>query len=118
MFISPQRLVNRMDLYADSTNVFTSFNVNGLEIEKDQDGNVFSKREFNRLFEYYVVDDKFLEIEFSTPKNQKTTIHFYDISFNLLDNNLFRVPERPSDMIPKPFVVNDAVMVKKTITIE
>ncbi len=118
MFISPQRLVNRMDLYAESTNVFTSFNVNGLEIEKDATGFVFNQRDFNRLFEYYVVDDKFLELEFSVPKNQKTTLQFYDISFNLLNNELFRVPERPANMIPKPFVINDAVMVKKTITIE
>ena len=118
MFISPQRLVNRMDLYAETTNVFSSFNVNGLEIEKDATGFVFNQRDFNRLFEYYVVDDKFLELEFSVPKNQKTTLQFYDISFNLLNNELFRVPERPANMIPKPFVINDAVMVKKTITIE
>jgi hypothetical protein len=118
IFISPQRLVNRMDLYTDSTNMFTSFNVNGLEIEEDQNGYVFAERKNNRLFEYYVVDDQFLELEFSVPKNQKTTIQFYDLSFNLLDNPLFRVPERPSNMIPKPFVINDAVMVKKTIVID
>jgi len=118
MFISPQRLVNRMDLYAETTNVFNSFKINGLDIEKDATGFVFNQRNFNRLFEYYVVDDKFLELEFSVPKNQKTTLQFYDISFNLLNNELFRVPERPANMIPKPFVINDAVMVKKTITIE
>ncbi|PWI29982.1 peptidase M28 [Flavobacteriaceae bacterium LYZ1037] len=118
LFISPQRVVNRMDLYADSTNVFTSFNVNGLEIEKNKAGFVFSEREYNRLFEYYVVDNKFLEIEFSVPKNQKTTFTFYDMSFDLLDNDLFRVEERPNEMIPKPFVINDAVLLKKTIVIE
>lgn len=118
IFISPQRLVNKMDLYADSTNVFTSFNINGLEIQKDQNGYVFSKKVSNLLFEYYVVDEKFLEIEFSVPKNQKTTFQFYDTSFDILDNPLFRVSERPSNMIPKPFVINDAVIVKKTIVIE
>ncbi|GGG35263.1 M28 family peptidase [Bizionia arctica] len=118
LFISPQRLVNRMDIYADSLNVFTSFNVNGLEIEKDESGFVFHNRDFNRLFEYYVVDDKFLELEFTVPKNQKTSVIYYENSFNLLDNPLFDVPERPKNMIPKPFVVNDAVMLKKTIILD
>jgi hypothetical protein len=31
---------------------------------------------------------------------------------------LFDVPIRPATMIPKPFVLNDAVIVKKTIKIE
>ncbi|WP_370100348.1 M28 family peptidase [Xanthomarina gelatinilytica] len=115
LFISPQRLVNRMDIYADSTNVFGSFNINGLEIEKDKNGLVFANRDFNRLFEYYVVDDTFLELEFSVPKNQQTTLRYYESSFNMLHNPLFDVPERPKDLTPKPFILNDAVMLKKTI---
>jgi hypothetical protein len=118
LFISPQRLVNRMDIYADTTNVFKSFNVNGLEIEKDKNGLVFSNRDFNRLFEYYVVDDKFLELEFTVPKDQKTSFTYYESSFDMLDNPLFDVPERSKSMIPKPFVANDAVMLKKTIFLD
>ena len=118
VLISPQRPVNRMDLYADSTNVFTSFKMNDLIIEKDSGDFVFSKRTSNRLFEYYVVDDAFLDIEFSVPKNQKTTLQYYGLSFNLLDNPLFNVPERPCNMIPNPVVVNYAVMLKKDIVLE
>ncbi|MCX7551485.1 M28 family peptidase [Xanthomarina sp. F2636L] len=118
LFISPQRHVHRMDIYADSSNVFTSFNVNGLEIEKNQDGIVFSNRDFNRLFEYYVVDEKFLVLNFTVPKNQKTSLTYYESSFDILNNELFRVPERPKNMIPKPFVLNDAVMLKKTIVLD
>jgi len=32
-----------------------------------------------------------------------------------LDNPLFSIPERADNMIPKPFVLNDAIVVKKTI---
>ena len=117
LFISPQRIVNRMDIYADSTNVFHSFKVNGLDIEKDENGNVFSNSPFNRLFEYYVVDDKFLELDFTVPKTQKTILTYYGSSFNLLNNEFFQVPERPKNMIPKPFILNDAVMLKKTIVL-
>ncbi|MCX7548521.1 M28 family peptidase [Xanthomarina sp. F1114] len=118
MFISPQRLVNRMDLYTDSTVTFNSFNVNGFEIEKDKNGFVFSNRTLNRLFEYYVVDDKFLELEFTVPKAQKLSFTYYESSFDLLSNELFQVPERPLNMTPKPFVLNDAIMLKKTIVLD
>ncbi|MEO8934654.1 MAG: M28 family peptidase [Xanthomarina sp.] len=118
MRILPQRLVNRMDIHAHSTLVFNAFNVNGLDIEKDENGYVFSNRESKRLFEYYVVDDQFLELDFSVPKDQKTILTYYESSFDLLSNELFDVPERPKSMIPKPFVLNDAIMLKKTIVLD
>jgi len=118
MFISPQRLVNKMDIFVDSTTVFNSFIVNGLDMKKDENGLVFSNRSSSRLFEYYVVDDKFLELEFTVPKAQKIRLTYYESSFDLLNNELFDVPERPKSMIPKPFVLNDAVMLKKTIVLD
>jgi len=30
---------------------------------------------------------------------------------------LFNVPQRPSSMIPKPFITNDAIIIKQTIDI-
>ncbi|TBV28175.1 peptidase M28 [Meridianimaribacter sp. CL38] len=119
LFISPQRNVNRLELFSDSTNVFLSFNVNGYTIPKaESETYVFENRRFNRLFSYFVADDKFLELEFTVPENQSTKIDLLEASFDMLDNPLFRVPKRPADMIPKPFVLNDAVVIKKTIQID
>ena len=35
------------------------------------------------------------------------------ISFDLLQNELFSIEQRPENAIPKPFVVNDAIIIKK-----
>lgn len=118
LFITPQRFVNRMEIFADSTYKFLSFNLNGMSIEADKNTTVFGNRENNLLFIYYVSDDKYLEMEFSFPANQKTEFTLYACSNDIMDNPLFDVPIRPATMIPKPFVLNDAVIVKKTIKIE
>jgi hypothetical protein len=65
-----------------------------------------------------VVDDKFLELEFTVPKNQKTSFTYYETSFNIMENPLFDVPQRPKNTTPKPFVVNDAVILKKIIILD
>ncbi len=119
LFISPQRHLNRIELFADSTYQFLSFNINGLEIEKSKvDNRVFANRKNNRLFTYYVSSDNYLEIEFSIPADQKTEFIMYSASNDMLNNDLFVIPKRPKTMIPKPFVLNDAVIVRKTISLE
>ena len=117
LFITPQRAINRIELFADSSYQFLSFNINGLELPKNKNL-VFSNRESNRLFGYYVTDENYLELEFTIPANQKTEFVMYSASNDLFDNPLFDVPKRPADMIPKPFILNDAVIIKKTITLE
>ncbi len=119
LFITPQRKVNRMEFFADSTYKFLSFNLNGMKVEKPKNAvSVFANRKGNRLFSYYVSDEKYLEMEFIIPAEQKTEFIMYSSSNDMLDNALFDVPKRPTTMIPKPFVLNDAVIVKKTIALE
>jgi len=119
LFISPQRAVNRMELFADKSIVFKDFNINGMDVyKKNEDANAFENRWRNRLFSFYVSDNDPLILEFTVPKDQKTVMTIYEASFDLLTNPLFTVPKRQDNMMPKPFVLNDAVLVKKTITIE
>ena len=119
MHISPQRRVNRMELFADKSVVFKDFNINGVNVyKKNKDANAFENRWRNRLFSFYVSDNDSLNLTFSVPKEQKTKFTLYEASFDLLENSLFTVPERQENMMPKPFVLNDAVVVKKTIVVE
>ena len=119
LFISPQRMVNRIEFFANNDSQFLSFNINGLEVPKQKNATlVFNERKNNRLFSFFVADDNHLELNFTVPASQKTMIQMHEISFDMYDNPLFDNPKRPESMIPKPFVINDAVIVKKTINIE
>jgi hypothetical protein len=117
--IIPERLVQRIEIFADSTNQFKTFKVNGVEAyKKEATDFAFAERKNNRLFSYYVSDKLPLELQISVPETQKTVLKLYEASFDLLDNELFTIPKREENMIPKPFVLNDAVVVKKQIVIE
>lgn len=117
--IMSQRNVNRIEVFSDSTNIYKSFKVNGVNVPIDEEsGNAFNKRNKSRLFSYHVTDDEPLNMIFSVPKNQETTFKIYEASYNLLENEQFSVPKRELNMMPKPFVLNDAIVVKKTITIK
>ncbi|AUC82798.1 M20/M25/M40 family metallo-hydrolase [Lacinutrix sp. Bg11-31] len=118
--VTPQREVQRFDVFSNSENSFNTFKINGVLVEKTKGASlVFTERKNNRLFSYFIVDKEPLEMEITIPQNQKnTTLELYESSFDLLTNSQFTVPERELNMIPKPFVLNDAVILKKTIVIE
>ena len=117
--IMPQRDVQRMELFSDSTNLFKSFKINGVDAYRTEgDSLVFQNRKRNRLFSFFVGKGQMLDMQISVPKNQTTELQLFEASFDLLENEHFSIPPRSPNMIPKPFVLNDAVLVKKTITIE
>lgn len=116
--IVPTRKVQRMEIFSDSTNVYNSFRINGVDAYRAKDSEfVFEKRENNRLFSFYVSDNDPLELFISIPATQKTTLELYEVSFDLLENNQFTIPKRETNMMPKPFVLNDATVLKYTINI-
>ncbi|MFP2996990.1 M28 family peptidase [Spongiivirga sp. MCCC 1A20706] len=114
--ISPQRFVDRFEFFADRQFNFNSFVINGvIKDKKENESYVFGSRRSSRLFAFFMNDQEPLNLEFSFPKDEKPSLQFYESSFDLLTNELFNVPERSQDMIPKPFVLNDAVVVKKEL---
>ncbi|WP_452600325.1 M28 family peptidase [Pontimicrobium sp. MEBiC01747] len=116
--IMPTRAVQRMEIFSDSTNVFHSFKINGVKAYRAKDSNfVFETREHNRLFSYYVVNNEPLDLFISVPAAQKTSLQLHEATFDLLENNLFTIPKREENMIPKPFVLNDAIITKQSINI-
>ncbi|HLT52437.1 MAG TPA: hypothetical protein VKZ97_01000, partial [Flavobacteriaceae bacterium] len=68
-------------------------------------------------FYYFLANDKQMVLEYTVPAVQDTKLTLFEISYDMLENPLFDVPQRPKDMIPKPFVVNDAVIIKKSVSV-
>ncbi|WP_046743210.1 M28 family peptidase [Kordia zhangzhouensis] len=106
--VCPQRTVNRMEVFGAGKD-FESMTVNGEAFTK-----VPTKRS-NRLISYYVSDNEALEVSFTLKPSTKTQLIIYEASYDLLNNPLFSIPPRDKNMMPRPFVLNDAVIVKKTI---
>ncbi|MHA7055738.1 M28 family peptidase [Aquimarina sp. M1] len=121
--IRPQRDINRIDLFMDKSFTFRSMLANGVA-PKDiirRDGsvyNAFTKRWNNRLLTYHIKDKEPLELRMQFHKDSVPEIVLYESSYDLLENDQFSIPERNETMIPKPFVLNDAVTIKKTLRLE
>ena len=120
--IAPNRNINRMELFADENINFEDFRVNGLEAKpvssEKETYHVFKNRWTNRLLTYYAVNNDTLRLDFSLKSELKPELLLYEASHNLPENPQLNVAPRYAQMIPRPFVLNDAVVVKKRISLE
>jgi hypothetical protein len=111
--ITPNRKVNRYDLFANDKLVITDFKANNVS-SIDIKSNIISKKT-NKILSYYVVENFPLTLEFSIPVSQNLDMHLMESSFDLIQNPLFKIRKRSDWMIATPFVLNDAVVIKKKI---
>jgi len=115
--IHPQRKVNRLTLFANKEVDFKDFEVNGLAMPKNNGiGNALEKRNSTNLLSYYVSDSDSLEVFYRVQKNVDASIILQEISFDLLENELFTIPNRNKNQMPKPFITTDAVIVQLKIS--
>lgn len=111
--ISPNRKVNRYDIFADKKMVFYNFKANGVSA-LGQKGSKF-ERKGKKLLSYYVVDNLPLEMQFSINSTSIFDMELMESSFDLMHNPLFSMAKREDWMMPTPFVLNDAVVIKQKI---
>ena len=120
--IAPNRKVNRMELFLNSSYNFENFTVNGLEADviKSAKGNyhVFKNRWSDRLLTYHAANADTLYINFTTKEDAPPEITLYESSYDLLENSELYVGKRDKAKMPKPFVLNDAVILRKKIKFE
>nr|WP_315141508.1 M28 family peptidase [uncultured Flavobacterium sp.] len=111
--ITPTRKVNRYDILANEALVIQNFKANGLFL-LGQKGSKY-ERKGKKLLSYYVVDQLPLEIEFSVATSSVLDLDLLESSFDLMTNPLFAMTQRESWMMPTPFVLNDAVVIRQKI---
>lgn len=111
--ISPNRKVNRYDIFANEKMDIYNIKTNGVS-HLQQNGKIF-KREGKKLLSYYVVDNEPLLLEFNINAATVFDMKLLESSFDLMQNPLFNIRKRADWMMPTPFVLNDAVAIKKTI---
>ncbi len=106
--LSPNRKVNRYDIFSNTKiNALRANGVKSIELKSN-----ISSKISNKILSYYVVNNLPLELEFSISKSDKLDLNFVESSFDLMTNPLFSMAKRSDWMIPTPFVLTDAVVVK------
>jgi len=120
--IIPQRKTNRLDLLSINTLHFKTFSLNGGTLKvKDEKEYVFTTKNSKHILSYYFTqENEVLNLAFSIPKDEKPTLEFFEASYDLFTNPLIKqISNNPNPrnavMMPMPFVLNDAVVIKKKI---
>jgi hypothetical protein len=111
--ITPNRNVNRYDIFASLKMGIYNFKANGVQNINQKSAEL--QRNGKKILSYYVVNNEPLVLEFSLPKTQKLDISLLESSFDLFENPVFNLPKRTSKFMPMPFVLTDAVCIIQKI---
>ena len=111
--IIPRRNVNRLEVFTNAVEIKKAV-VNSLELSEYY----LANRKNGKLITHYISDNEYTELLLTLSKAEKLELTLFEASNDLLFNAQFTVPERPEDLIPMPFVLNDAILLTKTITFE
>jgi len=111
--IAPNRKVNRYDIFANQKMEIYNLTANGAKNINQKTSKLI--RENQRILSYYVIDNLPLELSFSIPKATFFDMKLIESSFDLLEQKQFNVAKRQNWMMPTPFVLNDAVLLKMNI---
>lgn len=111
--ISPNRKVNRYDIFANENMILQNFTANGTKA-LGQKGSKYN-RNGKKILSYYVVGNEPLELQFSMNAKAIFDMELLESSFDLITNPLFKMKKRENWMMPTPFVLNDAVVIKQRI---
>jgi len=108
--IRPQRSVNRLEIFTNTIAIHKG-SINGVPISEYY----LKNRKSARLATHYISNNELTMLQLWMPKDAELELTFYEASNDLLEHSSFAIPQRTSDLIPMPFVLNDAVIIKKTI---
>ena len=111
--ITPNRKVNRYDIFANENMDFYNFKANGVSLIGWKEAKY--RRKGKKILSYYVVDNEPLQLSFTLDAATKLDMELLESSFDLLEHPQFAIAKRPNWMIPTPFVLNDAVVIRQKI---
>ena len=111
--ITPNRKVNRYDIYANPKMTFYNFKANGVSTSGEKTNRL--ERDGIRVLCYYVVGNEPLVMDFYINKSSIFDMDLIESSFDLMTNPLLKVKPRSDWMMPTPFVLNDAIMIQQKI---
>lgn len=116
--IVPQRNVNKIDLYSGNDISFKSLEFNGKKAFVDESSNEYRGTKNAALINYIVSPGDSLKVKFTAEKNIPISFKVMEYSFDLMDNPEFNIEKRADYMMPKPFVITDAVAVKRSFSVD
>lgn len=115
--INSLRDANKIDIISKEKIQLKSFKVNGEDFKSQLSNNnyVLSLNEGRVLSYFRTKESELIELEMVAPKEQLFNFEILEAKFDLFSNPLFKLKPRSKEMMPTPFVLNDATVIKTAI---
>lgn len=116
--IIPQRTVNKIELYGLGDVTLSELEFNGKEVDLSQSSDTYRGTKNTALVHYFVTNNEALDVSLTVKDQEPLDFKVLEYGFDLMDNPEFNIAEREASMMPKPFVLTDAILVKHTFSVD
>ena len=116
--VVPSRKVNKVELYITEEISLNSLEFNDQKVKLDDSKDLYRGTKNTALVNYFVSPNDSLRVKFSVENNIPVSFKVMEYSFDLMENPQFNIQKRPLYTMPKPFVITDAIAVKRTFSID
>lgn len=110
--ITPKRKINKLEFITKTELALNQFKVNDVLVNK---GRKYSVKNGTFLVYHLSNSDTEVTLSFTIDVDEKLAIILNEISYDLLTNKNFNLTPRTEEMMPMPFVTNDAIIVSKKL---
>jgi len=116
--IIPKRKVSKIELYSANQVSFIDMEFNGKMAAVGDDNTMYRGTLNNALINYFVSDNEPLEVKFTVEKDAAVSFKVMEYGLDLMTSPDFGMEERLDYMMPKPFVLTDAIVVKRNFSVD
>jgi len=111
--VTPKRKINKLEFLTKSKLTLYQFKVNDVLVNQ---GKKHSLKSGTFLVYHLGNNDKEVTLSFSVNVGQTLNLTLNEVSYDLLTNKNFTLKPRTEDMMPMPFVTNDAIIISKQLS--
>ncbi|WP_299054623.1 M28 family peptidase [uncultured Polaribacter sp.] len=112
--ISSDRKINKLEFSTKKAIELEQFKVNDVLVNE---GKKYAVNNGSFLVYHLANQDTEVTLSFSVLKDYEFNVVLNEISYDLLDHKLFNIAPRTTEMMPMPFVTNDAIMITKKLAL-
>lgn len=114
----PSRRVNKIDLFNEGDTFIDNLEFNGKKMPVADTTQTYRGTKNPAMINYVVSEGDSLRVKFTANPNLPLAFKVMEYSFDLMENPLFQMEKRPLYTMPKPFIITDAIAVKRTFSID
>ncbi len=114
--IFSNRNANKIELLTKTPLILKSFIINNEVLKGDAESDDVIDLQRGTLLSYYRTSkDEKIILQLVADRSQKFDLDILEIKYDLFTNNAFNIKPRTSEMMPMPFVLNDATVIKTNL---